>query len=141
MTAISETVNLDSGLGDTLLDEECRDLLTLVSLELYNLAGLFVINESTVAREFLLEGFQEFLCIVLFGETLQSSQSLATVPLLDTDVDIILLRPYVLRGSKRASFVCEGIESGEVLHVHATGGKVNRKKLDGNEDLSGGCIR
>ena len=83
-----------------------------------------------------------------FGKALERGQGLATVALLDTDVDIVRLRPDVLGGSKRVSLVCEGIctcarrgnkvrtrsispeptvagvetrtESVEVLHAHAT---------------------
>jgi hypothetical protein len=39
-----ETVNLDRGLRDTLFNEESRDLHTLVSLQLDDLASLFVVN-------------------------------------------------------------------------------------------------
>lgn len=48
-----ETVDLDSSLGDTLFDKEVGDLQTLITLELDNLPSLFVVNESTVACEFL----------------------------------------------------------------------------------------
>ena len=48
-----ETVDLDSSLGDTFLDKEVGDLQTLITLELDNLPSLFVVNESTVACEFL----------------------------------------------------------------------------------------
>ena len=44
-----------------------------------------------------------------FGKALERGQGLATVALLDTDVDIVRLRPDVLGGSKRVSLVCEGI--------------------------------
>ena len=49
-----ETVDLDSSFGDTFLDKEVGDLQTLITLELDNLPSLFVVNESTVACEFLL---------------------------------------------------------------------------------------
>lgn len=51
----SETVNLDCVLRDALFDEESGDLQPLVTLELDDLAGLFIINESTVTSEFLME--------------------------------------------------------------------------------------
>ena len=83
------------------------------------------------------------------GQALQSRQSLTTVPLLDTDVDVILLGPNFLCLGERVTLVCEGIcvgstrvcqsharhrwrrggvgnvartltESSKVLHVHAT---------------------
>ena len=39
-----ETVNLDCGPGNALFDQEARDLQSLVSLELDNLASLFVVD-------------------------------------------------------------------------------------------------
>ena len=50
-----ETVNLDGALRDTLLDKERGDLQPLVTLELNDLAGLLIINQSTVTGEFLWE--------------------------------------------------------------------------------------
>ena len=43
------------------------------------------------------------------GKTLQSSQRLTSVPLLDTDMNVVRLRPDVLGAAKRVSLVCEGI--------------------------------
>ena len=50
-----ETVNLDSALGNALLGEELRNLYTLITLELDDLAGLLIIDEGTVAGKFLQE--------------------------------------------------------------------------------------
>lgn len=44
-----------------------------------------------------------------FGKALERSQGLATVPLLNTNMDVVRLGPDVLGGSKRVSLVCEGI--------------------------------
>lgn len=44
-----------------------------------------------------------------FREALQCGQGLAAVPLLDTDVDVVLLGSNVLGVVKRVSLVCEGI--------------------------------
>jgi len=86
-----ETVHLDVGLGsDTFLHDESGNLLTLVTLELDNLAEFLVVNNGTVACEFLLESLQELLLVILFGESLKSSKRLTTVPLLDTDVNVVL---------------------------------------------------
>lgn len=61
-----ETVHLDLGLGgDTLLDDKSSHLLTLVTLELDNLSELLVVNNGTVACEFLLEGLQQLLLVIL----------------------------------------------------------------------------
>lgn len=42
------------------------------------------------------------------GQSLQGGQGLATVALLDTNVDVVLLRSNVL-GSTEVALVCEGI--------------------------------
>ena len=44
-----------------------------------------------------------------FGEALKRRQGLAAVPLLDTDMNVVRLRPDVLGAAKRVSLVCEGI--------------------------------
>ncbi len=46
-------MHLYSGLVHSVIDQERRDLGTLVSLELNDLAHLLVIDDSTVAGEFL----------------------------------------------------------------------------------------
>ena len=49
----SETVDLDGVLGDTLFNKEGENLGALVSLELDDLACLFVVHKCAVASEFL----------------------------------------------------------------------------------------
>ena len=44
-----------------------------------------------------------------FGQPLQSGQGLAPVALLDTDMDVILLRPNVVLSVERVSLVGEGV--------------------------------
>jgi len=51
-----ETMHLDGGLLQAILDEEGGDLGTLVSLELDDLAHFLIVDKSAVASEFLLEG-------------------------------------------------------------------------------------
>lgn len=114
-----ESVYLDSRFFDAILNEEVGNLATLVSLELYDLTQLLVVNEGAVAGKFLLKGFEKFLRIVLFGQALQGGQGLPPIPLLNTDVDVICLRSNVLAVSERVSLVCKGIECIEVLHAHA----------------------
>jgi len=63
------------------------------------------------------ESFQQLLQIILFRQTLQSSQGLATVALLDADVDVILLRSDV--GILEIAFLGERVEALEVLKTHA----------------------
>jgi len=112
-------VNLDGVLGDAFFDEEVGYLETLITLELDDLTGLLIINEGAVTSKFLLECLQELLGIIFFGQALEGCESLASVPLLDTDVDIVLLRSDVGTAAERVSLVCEGVESVEVLHAHA----------------------
>jgi len=51
-----ETMHLDGGFLQAILDEEGRDLGTLVSLELNDLAHFLIVDKSAVTSEFLLEG-------------------------------------------------------------------------------------
>ena len=44
-----------------------------------------------------------------FGKALKCRQGLATVPLLNADMDVVRLRSNVLGAAKRVSLVCEGI--------------------------------
>ena len=50
----------------------------------------------------------QFGAVLTLGETLQGGQRLAAIPLLDTDVDVILLASYVLI-TKLLSFVCKRV--------------------------------
>ena len=54
------------------------------------------------------------------GQALQSRQSLTTVPLLDTDMDVILLRPNVVLSVERVSLVGEGVYKGGNKHMSVT---------------------
>ena len=49
----SEAVNMDGVLVNALFDEECVDLLALVALKLDDLPELSIIDDVTVACEFL----------------------------------------------------------------------------------------
>jgi hypothetical protein len=52
-------MELDRGLGNTLLREECGYLSPLVTLELDYLAHLLVVDEGAVASELLAGGVSE----------------------------------------------------------------------------------
>lgn len=131
-------MNLDRILRHAFFDEEVGYLDTLITLELDDLTGLLILNERAVASEFLLECLQELLSIVLLGQALQRREGLASVPLLNADVDVVLLRANVCARAKRVSLVCEGVESVEVLHAHATVGEI-RLKTEWGGRLSGGA--
>jgi hypothetical protein len=85
------------------LGKELIDFITLVSLELKNLSQFLTSDNSPVACEILhrsasdiernvnlLESFQDLLLIILCRKTLDRSQRLATVALLDTDMNVVL---------------------------------------------------
>ena len=78
-------------------DQEFLDIFSLVTLELNDLSHLTISYDSTIAGELLLDDLEDFLLIKLLGETLDSSQSLTTIALLDSDVDIILALLFLSR--------------------------------------------
>jgi len=92
----SKSVQLDGGPWDPLFSEEVGDLDPLIALELDDLAHLLVVDEGSVAGKFLLECLEELLGIVLLGQTLQGGQSLPSISLLNTNVDVILLSANVV---------------------------------------------
>lgn len=64
---VLETVDLDVGLGsDSFLHDESGNLLALVTLKLDHLSEVLVVNNGTVACEFLLEGLQQLLLVILW---------------------------------------------------------------------------
>lgn len=71
------------------LNQELLDLLALVALELQDLTVVSVLVDMAVATEILLKGLQNTLQVVLGGDTLDGSDSLAAVALLASDVDIV----------------------------------------------------
>lgn len=89
-----ETVHFDGVLfADLLLDEEGLHGLTLVALELQNLAFcLLVLEHCAVAAMLLLDGLQDLLQIESFSQTSHGSDGLSAVALLDTDVDVSLIK-------------------------------------------------
>ena len=90
-------MDLDSRfLANSFLHKEVSHILSLVALKLDNLAELRVLDNSTVAAKVLLEGLDKFLEAQSLGQSLNGCEGLSTIPLLDTDVDVVLL----LGGSK-----------------------------------------
>ena len=68
-------------------DERLRDLCTLVALKLDDLT-FFVIDEGAVACILLLEVLEELLRVVLVRYALDGRQSLTTITLLNTNMDV-----------------------------------------------------
>ena len=64
-----------------LVGEEILNILALVALELDHLSHLGVGDNSAIASELLLDHFEDLLLVELLGETLDSSQGLATIAL------------------------------------------------------------
>lgn len=101
------------------VDHEFKRIFTLITLKLDDLAGFFVGNDGAVAGEGLLHEFEDFLEFVSVWNTLDGSQSLTTIALLNTNVNvlgILLARGFLL------AFACvvgvrERVEGFEVLDL------------------------
>lgn len=64
-----------------LVREELLNILALVALELDDLTHLRVAHDGAIASELLLDHLEDLLLVELLGQTLDSSQGLATVAL------------------------------------------------------------
>jgi len=114
-----ETVDLD-GLciklkALFLVGEEFLYVLALISLELDHLSHLSVVDNGAIASKLLLDDLENFLLVKFLGETLDRSQSLTTIALLNTDVYVVLR----LLGLS-SFFVClgEGVKGLEIFDGH-----------------------
>ena len=87
----SKTMNLDLVLPDKAsLNEEVGDVLTLVALELDDLAKLLVLHHGSVAAELLLEVLEDLLVAELLLQPLHCGQTLLPIPLLNSNMHILL---------------------------------------------------
>lgn len=85
-----ETVQLDVLLGDLQgAGQKALHLVTLVALELENVAQLRVLVDVAIAAKLLLERLKNPLQIVLGRDALDSRNGLTTIALLATDVDLV----------------------------------------------------
>ena len=89
-----ETVDLD-GLGIQLqalllVDQELLHILALVALQLDHLSHLRVVDDGAIARELLLDHLEDLLLVEFLGQALDRGQCLATIALLDADVNVVL---------------------------------------------------
>jgi hypothetical protein len=86
-----ETVDLDVTLiqlkAVVLVDEEVPDQLALVALELDHLTELPVEDGGAIAGKLLLDDFEDLSLVKLLGKSLDRSQGLASIALLNTDMD------------------------------------------------------
>lgn len=97
------------------VDQEFLDVFALIPLKLNHLAHLSVIDNGAIAGKFLLNDLKDFLLVELFGQTLDSSQGLATIALLNPNMDVILRLlgfPGVFVGFG------EGVEGLEIFDGH-----------------------
>lgn len=70
-----------------LVDQKLIHILPLITLKLNHLPHLGIIDNIAIARKLLLQRLEDFLRTELLGQTLDSSQSLTVVALLNPDVD------------------------------------------------------
>jgi len=89
-----ETVDLD-GLGIKLqpfllVDEEFLHIFTLIALKLDHLAHLGVNDDGAIAGELLLDDLEDLLLVKLLRQSLDSSQGLAAIALLNTNMNVVL---------------------------------------------------
>ena len=117
-------MHLDILLGNAFLNQEHRNLLTLIALKLDDLAKFLVIDKGAIASKLLFERLEKLLRVVFFGEALKSRQSLATIALLDTNVDVAVHLRRLLRflseffGGKLVTNVRKRVVTGQVLNAH-----------------------
>ena len=72
------------------MNEEVRNVLALITLELDNLAKLLVMHNIAIAAELFLEVFEDLGIAVLFLKALDSGQAFSTITLLNTYVHVFL---------------------------------------------------
>lgn len=76
-------------LHNLLVDEELRDFLALIALELNDVAELGILDNGAVAAKILLEYLENLLEIHLLRNAAGSGESLATIALLNANVHIV----------------------------------------------------
>jgi len=89
-----EPVDLD-GLGIQLqafllINEKFLHVFALIALQLNHLAHLRVIDDGAIACKLLLDHLEDLLLVKFLGQALDRGQCLATIALLDTDMDVVL---------------------------------------------------
>jgi hypothetical protein len=85
-----EAVHLDSLLVDLKSSrQEIHHLLALVTLKLENITVLLVVVDMAVAAKVLLKRLKDTLQVVLARYTLDGRDSLTTITLLASNVDIV----------------------------------------------------
>lgn len=83
-----EAMNLNVFLlADSTLNEELGDLLTMIALELNNVqTAVLLLDNAAITGKVLLEDLEDLLGIDVLGESFNSCQGLASIPLMQTDI-------------------------------------------------------
>jgi len=113
-----ETVDLD-GLGIKteallLVTQEFLDILSLITLKLDDFTHFGVAHDGAIASKGLLDDLENLLLVELLGESLNSGQGLASIALLDTDVNVAALVRLLYLSGVFIGFG-EGVEGLEVF--------------------------
>jgi hypothetical protein len=72
------------------IGKKVHHLSAMVSLKLNHLPHVLILNDGAIACIFLFESFEKSLRTVILWQPLDSRQRLATVALLNTNMDVIL---------------------------------------------------
>lgn len=86
-------IELEAVLGN----QEFLNIFALITLELNDLSHLTVGYNGTIAGKLLLDDLEDLLLVEFLGQALDGSQSLATIALLNADVDVVLALLLLVR--------------------------------------------
>jgi len=121
-----------------LVGEEVLHSIALITLELNDVACLLVVHDGSIASKLLLDDLENFLEVELGRDPFDCGQSLTTITLLDTNMDIRLLSGLV------SSIYCililgirEGIKRPKVLNGIRSCGHTSSLAV---RDLSDKCL-
>jgi len=78
-------------LGDTFLEEELSDVLSLVSLELQDRSESLILDDVSVAVQILLQVLHDLLVVEARWHSGHERVRFLTISLLVSDVDVILV--------------------------------------------------
>jgi len=98
--------------------------ISLITLKLNHVAGLFIVDDGSVAGKLLFDNLENLLQIELGWNSFDCSQGLATIALLNTNVDVGLCSLLGCFSSILILRIREGIERFKVLDLrgHTTFG-------------------
>jgi len=71
-----------------LVDEKILHSIALITLQLNHVTGLFIVDYGAVAGKLFLDDLEDFLEVELGWNSLDGGQCLATITLLNADVDV-----------------------------------------------------